>query len=49
MSCVTATSSALIRSGFFNIGLHPYILAGQAYLRDIGFRTYLSHYLIKKQ
>ncbi len=48
-SCVTVTSSALTRSGFFNIGLHPYILAGQAYLRDIGFRTYLSHFLIKKQ
>lgn len=47
-SCVTHTSSALMRSGFFNIGIHPYILAGQAYLREIGFRTYFSHYLIKK-
>lgn len=47
-SCVTHTSSALIRSGFFNIGIHPFILAGQAYLREIGVRTYLSHYLITK-
>ena len=44
-SCVTHTSSALMRSGFFNIGVHPYILHGQAYLRDIGLRTYFSYYL----
>jgi RHS repeat-associated protein len=44
-SCVTHTSNALMRSGFFNIGIHPYILHAQVYLREIGFRTYLSHFL----
>jgi len=44
-SCVTHTSSALIRSGFINIGIHPYLLHGQAYLRSIGLRTYFSHFL----
>lgn len=44
-SCVTHTSAALMRSGFLNIGIHPFILHGQAYLRSIGIRTYMSHYL----
>lgn len=44
-SCVTHTSSALIRSGFINIGIHPYLLHGQTYLRSIGLRTYFSHFL----
>ncbi|HVK97617.1 MAG TPA: RHS repeat-associated core domain-containing protein [Flavisolibacter sp.] len=44
-SCVTHTSIALLKSGFFNIGVHPFILHGQAFLRSVGLRTYLSHYL----
>jgi len=44
-SCVTHTSMALARSGFLNIGIHPYLLHAQAYLRELGLRTYFSHYL----
>ncbi|THF48565.1 RHS repeat-associated core domain-containing protein [Flavobacterium supellecticarium] len=46
-SCVTHTSRVLNMSGFLNIGIHPYILHAQVYLRGIGFRTYLSHYLTR--
>lgn len=46
-SCVTHASVALLKSGFLNIGIHPYILAGQAYLREIGIRNYFSYYLVK--
>jgi RHS repeat-associated protein len=46
-SCVTHTSSALMRSGFINIGIHPYILAAQVYLRDIGVRSiYFNNYFV---
>ncbi|MEO1627833.1 MAG: RHS repeat-associated core domain-containing protein, partial [Bacteroidota bacterium] len=40
-SCVTHTSMALMRSGFFNIGIHPFLLHAQVALRDVGFRSYL--------
>ena len=35
-SCVTHTSLALNYSGLFNIGIHPYILHSQMYIRSIG-------------
>jgi hypothetical protein len=45
-SCVSQTSRALNASGAFNIGIHPYILHAQMYMRSIGVRPMLySHYL----
>ncbi|MGF1564747.1 MAG: RHS repeat-associated core domain-containing protein [Flavobacteriales bacterium] len=45
-SCVTQTSRALNSSGVFNVGIHPYLLHAQMYLRSIGLRPYLfSSYL----
>lgn len=35
-SCVTKASIALNMSGVFNIGIHPYILYSQMYLRSLG-------------
>jgi RHS repeat-associated protein len=47
-SCVSQTSRALNVSGAFNIGIHPYILHAQMYLRSIGVRPMLfSHYLTR--
>ncbi len=47
-SCVTQTSRALNSSGAFNIGIHPYLLHGQMYLRSIGVRPMIfSHYLLR--
>lgn len=45
-SCVTHTSMALNMSGIFNIGIHPYILNAQMYLRNLGMRPglLLNHY-----
>ena len=43
-SCVTHTSRALNSVGVFNIGIHPYILAGQMALREAGFRPFLLSY-----
>lgn len=40
-SCVTQTSRALNASGVFNVGIHPYLLHGQMYLRTVGVRPYL--------
>jgi len=46
-SCVSQTSRALNMSGVFNIGIHPYLLHAQMYLRSIGIRPMLySHYLL---
>ena len=48
-SCVSQTSRALNMSGVFNIGIHPYILQAQMYLRSIGARPMLySHYLYNR-
>jgi hypothetical protein len=47
-SCVSQTSRALNSSGAFNIGIHPYLLHGQMYLRSIGVRPMIfSHYLLR--
>ena len=46
-SCVTHTSIALNLSGIVNIGIHPYLLHAQMYLRNIGFRPCLYSYLIQ--
>ncbi|NCA85494.1 MAG: RHS repeat-associated core domain-containing protein, partial [Clostridia bacterium] len=45
-SCVSQTSRALNSSGVFNVGIHPYLLHGQMFLRSVGVRPYLfSSYL----
>jgi RHS repeat-associated protein len=45
-NCVSMTSRALNMSGVFNIGIHPYLLHFQMYLRSIGIRPILySHFL----
>lgn len=45
-SCVTHTSMGLNMSGIFNIGIHPYILNAQMYLRNLGIRPglFLNYY-----
>ncbi|MBS1739337.1 MAG: VCBS repeat-containing protein [Bacteroidetes bacterium] len=43
-SCVSQTSRALNASGVFNIGVHPYLLHAQMYLRSIGVRPMLYSY-----
>lgn len=43
-SCVSQTSRALNSSGIFNIGIHPYLLHGQMYLRSLGVRPTLFSY-----
>ncbi len=48
-SCVSMTSRALNMAGALNIGIHPYILHGQMYLRSIGFRTSLFSYYLYNQ
>ncbi len=45
-SCVSMTSRALNMSGVFNIGIHPYILNAQMYLRSIGIRPFLYSYML---
>jgi len=46
-SCSSTVSRALTISGVPAIGIHPYILHSQMYLRSIGARPMLySHYLI---
>ena len=46
-NCLSMTSRALNMSGVFNIGIHPYLLHAQMYLRAIGVRPMLySHYLL---
>lgn len=40
-SCVTHTSRALSKAGFFNIGIHPYLLHAQVALRSAGVRSHL--------
>jgi hypothetical protein len=40
-------SRALNMSGVFNVGVHPYLLHFQMYMRSIGFRPVLcSHFLL---
>ncbi len=46
-SCVSYTSRALNMSGVFNIGIHPYNLAIQMWLRANGFRPSLYSYYLK--
>ena len=43
-SCVSQVSRALNRSGVFNIGIHPYLLHAQMYMRSIGFRPFINSY-----
>jgi hypothetical protein len=43
-SCVTHTSIVLNLAGAFNIGIHPWLLHTQMYLRSIGFRPSLLSY-----
>ena len=43
-SCTQQASRALNLSGVFNIGLHPYLLQGQMYLRSIGVRPMMYSY-----
>lgn len=45
-SCVTNTSRALNMSGVFNIGIHPYSLNFQMYLRNVGVRPLLYSYFL---
>ena len=45
-SCVSHTSRALNMSGVFNIGIHPYLLHAQMYLRNIGIRPTLNGYIL---
>ena len=48
-SCVSMTSRALNMSGAFNIGIHPYLLHAQMYLRSVGVRPILySHFLLNR-
>lgn len=43
-NCVAMGSRALNMSGAFNIGIHPYLLHTQMYLRSIGVRPCLYSY-----
>ena len=45
-SCVSKTSSALNQSGIFNIGIHPYLLHSQMFLRAAGYRPMLFAYYL---
>lgn len=48
-NCVSMTSRALNMSGVFNIGIHPYLLHTQMYLRGLGIRPMLySHFLLNR-
>ena len=47
-SCVSQTSRALNMSGVFNVGIHPYLLHAQMYLRSIGIRPCLSYYYFQQ-
>jgi hypothetical protein len=48
-SCVTHTSRALNSVGVWNVGIHPFILAGQMALREVGVRPFfMSYYLYSK-
>lgn len=50
-NCVTQASRALNASGAFNIGVHPYLLHGQMYLRSVfetpGFTSNANIYSLK--
>jgi RHS repeat-associated protein len=48
-SCVTHTSLALNSVGVFNIGIHPFILAGQMALREAGIRPLLFSYYFNQK
>jgi hypothetical protein len=48
-NCVTMTSRALNISGVFNIGIHPYLLHAQMYLRSIGVRPILYSYYVNNR
>lgn len=43
-SCVARTSMTLNMSGIFDIGIHPYLLHAQMYIRSIGFRPFINSY-----
>ena len=47
-SCVSQTSRALSMSGMINIGIHPYILQMQVYLRSIGVRPPIFSYYLNQ-
>jgi RHS repeat-associated protein len=46
-NCVRHTSRALNMSGMINVGIHPYILHAQVYLRSIGVRPANFSYFIQ--
>ena len=46
-SCVSMGSRALNATGIFNIGIHPYLLHSEMYLRQLGFRPSLFSYYLK--
>ena len=46
-SCVSQASRALNASGVFNVGIHPYLLHAQMYLRSIGVRPCLFSYMFQ--
>jgi hypothetical protein len=48
-NCVNMASRALNISGVLNIGIHPYILHTQMYLRSIGFRPDLWGYYLNNK
>lgn len=43
-NCVQQASRALNASGVFNVGIHPYLLHAQMYLRSLGVRPVLFSY-----
>ena len=44
--CVAQASRALNLSGVINIGIHPYLLQAEMYLREIGARPMLFNYYL---
>lgn len=44
-SCVSMGSRALNMSGIFNIGIHPYLLHTEMFLRSVGVRPFLFAYM----
>ena len=43
-NCVQQASRALNAAGVFNVGIHPYLLHAQMYLRSVGVRPFLFSY-----
>jgi hypothetical protein len=47
-SCVNNTARGLTLSGVISVGIHPYILSAQMYLRSIGVRPMIFSYYLNK-